>query len=86
MSESKIKHPAVVNLRQYQKPHDPDGVEIGVSRQAVDETLALLEDAFATLSEISRQYENCDMNHVDYRVNARLSADRFLAKAEGRDD
>jgi hypothetical protein len=36
------EHPAVENLRTCQRQLDADGVEVGVSRQAVDETLAEL--------------------------------------------
>lgn len=35
-------HPAVAHLREHQQQLDPDGVSVGVSRQALDEVLALL--------------------------------------------
>jgi hypothetical protein len=37
------ENPAVANLRACQRQLDMDGCEVGVSRQAVDETLALYD-------------------------------------------
>jgi hypothetical protein len=34
-------HPAIENLKAEQRQLDPDGVEVGVSRQALEEALAL---------------------------------------------
>ena len=36
------EHPAIANLRSHQRQLDADGCEVGVSRQAIEETLALL--------------------------------------------
>lgn len=38
-------HPAISNLRQFQRQLDNDGIEVGVSRQALEEVLALLTGA-----------------------------------------
>jgi len=37
-----LKHPAYAALRDGQRQLDADGVEVGVSRQAVDEVLAMI--------------------------------------------
>ena len=47
-----INHPAVVNLRTNQRQMDADGVTVSVSRQAVEETLALTEALFEAAAEL----------------------------------
>lgn len=46
-------HPAIINLRDYQRQLDMDGCEVGVSRQAVDETLTVTTDLLAALQTIA---------------------------------
>jgi hypothetical protein len=36
-------HPAIANLRSNQRQLDADGCEVGVSRQALDEVLAMID-------------------------------------------
>lgn len=47
-----IMHPAFVNLTESQRQLDADGCEVGVSRQALDETLALCDTLFERLQAI----------------------------------
>ena len=47
MTQTTTEHPAITALRDNQRQLDADGCEVGVSRQAADEVLALL-DAFRT--------------------------------------
>ncbi len=44
---------AIENLRENQRQLDADGCEVGVSRQAVDETLTALDYAVAMLRVIA---------------------------------
>jgi hypothetical protein len=44
-------NPAIENLKTNQKQLDADGCMVGVSRQALDETLALMDD----LARLSRR-------------------------------
>lgn len=44
------EHRAVANLRANQRQLDMDGCEVGVSRQALDETLALLTETGRALN------------------------------------
>lgn len=44
---------AIENLRECQRQLDADGCEVGVSRQAVDETLTALDYAVAMLRAIA---------------------------------
>jgi hypothetical protein len=45
-------HPRIVALRDNQRQLDIDGCEVGVSRQALDETLALYEQLLAACKEL----------------------------------
>lgn len=65
-------HPAITNLRDCQRQLDMDGCEVGVSRQALDETLALLNEALAELKWCFTGAGNM----------VRMA--RVIAKAEGR--
>lgn len=47
-------------LRKYQKQLDPEGIEVGVSRQALDETLDLVESLQARIAELEPYEECCD--------------------------
>jgi hypothetical protein len=49
MSDAKHEHHAVANLRTNQRQLDADGCEVGVSRQALDETLSLVDVLMAAL-------------------------------------
>lgn len=49
-----LDHPAVANLRTNQRQLDVDGCEVGVSRQAVEETIAEFDRLVAVLTEICR--------------------------------
>lgn len=51
-SSSVMSNPAVENLRDCQRQLDQDGCEVGVSRQAVCETLELLSELAAALAKI----------------------------------
>lgn len=46
------KHPAIENLRNSQRQLDADGCEVGVSRQAVDETLAVSDQLADALMDM----------------------------------
>lgn len=48
-------HPAIVALSTNQRQLDADGCEVGVSRQALDETLALLDALFGAANALSRE-------------------------------
>lgn len=41
------EHPALTNLREHQRQLDADGIEVGVSRQALDEALAFIDQMAA---------------------------------------
>lgn len=49
------EHPAVANLRACQRQLDFDGIEVGVSRQALDETLALHDELLEALQALAAQ-------------------------------
>lgn len=51
---------AIENLRTCQRQLDADGCEVGVSRQAVDETLTALDYAMAMLRVIAGGKSNAD--------------------------
>lgn len=46
--------------------------------------IAAAPELLAALKAIARQYENQNVNHVDFRVLAKTLADKAIAKAEGR--
>ena len=48
-----------------------------------DEAADTITDLLAALKRISRSYENQNINHVDFRVNAKNIADAAIAKAKG---
>jgi len=47
-------------------------------------TLAAAPDLLETLKAIARNYDNQDLNHVDFRVKAKIAAEEAIAKAEGK--
>jgi len=55
---------AIENLRTHQKQLDQDGVMVGVSRQALDETIALTEQMAGALNFILAFYEP-GQTHLD---------------------
>lgn len=79
------EHPAITALRENQRQLDVDGCEVGVSRQAADEVLALL-DAFQTAARAgmhalrSYQYGNASP-HLAESVADEL--DRCIKVGEG---
>lgn len=42
MTQNSAEHPAITQLRDHQRQLDADGCEVGVSRQAIDETLEIV--------------------------------------------
>ena len=52
---TKAEHPAVEHLRHHRRQLDADGIQVGVSRQALDETLARLA-ALETRNDDLRQF------------------------------
>jgi len=57
---------AVDALRKFQKQCDPEGIEVQVSRQALDEVLAEIERYRAALLE-------CTMNHAEAHYIAQVA-------------
>jgi hypothetical protein len=45
----------------------------------------LLADMLGAFREISKQYENQNLNHVDFRVAAKRTADAMIERAKGMD-
>ena len=54
------EHPAIANLRNSQKQLDADGTMVGVSRQALDEALAIHDGLMASLIEMVDVYGSDD--------------------------
>jgi hypothetical protein len=48
---------AIEVLRKYQKQLDPEGIEVGVSRQALDEVLDTIESLQARVAELEAAEE-----------------------------
>ena len=80
-------HPRIVALRDNQRQLDADGCEVGVSRQALDETLASYEEllAFARLIANFTPPGRDTQDDAETLESLIRSATRLLAKAEGRD-
>jgi hypothetical protein len=69
------------NLKSHQRQLDMDGVEVGVSRQALDETLSEYQDMLAALKAFIS--ETLGKNpHI--KVETTSLAMAAIAKAEGR--
>lgn len=66
-------HPAIINLRSNQRQLDADGVEVGVSRQALDETLAVFDDLLEALRKIEGGF--CPGSLFDATENATSQAE-----------
>lgn len=71
---------AIKNLKEHQDRLDADGVMVGVSRQALDETLALVEQMAGALNFILAFYEP-GQTHLDTNAwkQAEASGRRALA-------
>src|SRR5690606_22838312 len=52
------RHPAIENLRNCQRQLDMDGCEVGVSRQAVDETLAEIDRLQSSLTAAQQESQS----------------------------
>lgn len=50
-------HPAIENLKNCQRQLDMDGCHVGVSRQAVEETIGVIDELVAAL-KLAREF-NC---------------------------
>lgn len=74
-------HPAVENLTSSQKQLDADGCMVGVSRQALDETLELMGKMHAALVEAKDGLASC-YQVCDYPANGRSSQDYALRSVE----
>lgn len=70
-------HPAIENLTENQKQLDADGVMVGVSRQALEETLAVMGKMYAALKEAEDGLASC-YQVCDYPANGRSSQDDAL--------
>lgn len=55
------EHPAIANLRSNQRQLDADGCMVGVSRQALDETLALYDELLARSKAIVTAFCNTEI-------------------------
>jgi len=53
-------NPAIENLKTNQKQLDADGCMVGVSRQALDETLTLFDNLVAMLEKCAERLEESD--------------------------
>jgi len=51
--------------------------------RSIPEAADTITDLLAALKRISRSYENQNINHVDFRVNAKNIADAAIAKTKG---
>jgi len=72
------RHPAIENLRNCQRQLDMDGCEVGVSRQAVDETLAEIDRLHSALAEAQEI--------IDTRThNATVLSESYMACKDGYD-
>lgn len=73
------EHPAIVQLRDHQRQLDADGCEVGVSRQAIEETLEIVGE----LLEALYQYRN-DLRFpvaTDSKQRRLEMIDRLIAKS-----
>jgi hypothetical protein len=50
-------------LEKYQKQLDPEGIEVGVSRQALDELIALYKDADTALAKKDKELVELKESH-----------------------
>jgi hypothetical protein len=80
-------HPAILNLRDCQRQLDFDGVDVGVSRQALDETMGIIGELIEALRELDRWVtEDSDCRTQAQRQAGRkalIAARAALAKASG---
>lgn len=82
-----IKHPAVRNLIEHQRRLDFDGIEVGVSRQALDETLVLSGELFealqALMAELNEAWRKAALPASVTSPAIVQAAQAALAKAQG---
>ena len=79
-------YPAAVALATHQRQLDADGTMVGVSRQAIDETLKLASERVGALNFILAFYEP-GQRYLDTEAwkCAEAGARRVMAKAKGED-
>lgn len=66
-------HPAIQNLINCQRQLDADGCEVGVSRQALDETLGIVADLRDVLSQLVAahdEYLTCNDGFMGNQADA----------------
>jgi hypothetical protein len=87
-SERASEHPALVSLRTEWTQLDEDGVSIGVSRQAVEETLALFDEMRKALRNLATGASVAMTDEREFfsaKINRNIETAReVLAKAGGR--
>ena len=72
-------HPAIENLKTNQQQLDADGCMVGVSRQALDETLELVAIMFAALEQADET-----IGYSDLRLGTGHGiVEAAIAKAKG---
>lgn len=77
-------HPAIENLKSNQRQLDMDGCEVGVSRQAVEETLDIASDLYSALVMVRDADDDCEKDGLPtIPPGARSRIDAAIAKAEG---
>ncbi len=74
-----VEHPAIAHLREHQRQLDADGCEVGVSRQALDETLAILDNVTTALKIAIQLAEQIQHGDATPFVGAKLIADHSRA-------
>lgn len=77
-------HDAVANLRVHQQQLDADGIMVGVSRQALDETLALI-DRLSTCALVVRGLRRVLVEADGVMTFVKSNADRHYGSCEGDD-
>jgi hypothetical protein len=77
-------HPAIRNLIEHQRQLDADGIEVGVSRQAVDEAIEITTDLLEALDHLITLF--CDLAPLGENTErevAVVNARAAIAKAQG---
>lgn len=76
------EHPAITQLRDHQRQLDADGCEVGVSRQAIDETLEIVGELLESVSELCALIDTIAPAYSECTIvsNARITH----AKATGK--
>lgn len=78
-----MKAPIVERLRAGIGTDDAHNWRLIEAERDMSEAADTITDLLAALKRISRSYENQNINHVDFRVNAKNIADAAIAKAKG---